>query len=757
MDVIEAMRAQIAADGDLGRTALSRRVCEELGFFDALGRPREMACRVALGELERRGLLELPERQTKVRGSLTTRMGGEVGIPCRPVRGTVEALGEIRLVEVSRAAGELSKLWNDIVAAYHYLGYKPLVGAQMRYLIQRENGDWLGALGFAAAARRLAARDRFIGWSEAEREKGLQLVVGNTRFVLLPWVEVKNLASCVLARAACQLPGDWHQRYGYAPVLLETFVDSERFAGTSYRAANWVEVGTTSGRGRQDRSHAAERAVKSGASEGCKRIFLYPLHSDWRLRLGVPERAEVPEDPTDWIEREFRDCDLGDPRRTRRLVSMARDFAKRPQASIPQACHGDAAKVKAAYRLMNNQEVTLPKLLEPHRKQTIARMAEERVVLSVQDTTSLNYTAHGFTEGLGPIGTRTSEAVGLIVHDTLAITPAGLTLGVLDAQVWARDWEDKDDGRSIEEKESVKWLRSYEVAAAAQAELKNTTVVCVGDREADLYELFALAAERVGGPALLVRASGDRCVSQEQGKLWAHMESQRLAGYRELVLPPRSRRPGKPAQPARTVNLEVRFAPVVLRPPAGKRALGKLRLFAVHARETNPLDPDDPIEWMLLTTVPVTNFDQACEKLDWYTQRWQIEVFHRTLKSGCRIEERQHRSAHTLTNCLAIDMVVAARILLLTWLGRTCPDLPCTIYFEDNQWKALYCYRNKTLVTPKQVPTIREVISWVAKLGGHLGRKCDGEPGTKSLWLGLPRMDDMAEMLAIFTTFHDDS
>jgi hypothetical protein len=136
-----------------------------------------------------------------------------------------------------------------------------------------------------------------------------------------------------------------------------------------------------------------------------------------------------------------------------------------------------------------------------------------------------------------------------------------------------------------------------------------------------------------------------------------------------------------------------------------------------------------------------------------YTTRWMIEVYHRTLKSGCRIEERQHHTARALENCLAIDMGIAARILHLTWIGRTCPDIPCTVYFENNQWKALYCFLNKTPKSPKHVPSIREFIGWVARLGGHLGRKGDGEPGTKSRWLGLPRMDDISEMYAVFSKF----
>jgi hypothetical protein len=739
---IDAIRARIEAEPDLGRTALSRLVCEDFDFRNARGQPRELACRLALRACEGRGFFQLPAAQSTVRQSMPARVESLVGFDQSPVRCSLEALGEVRLIPVVAADGWMSDLWNEMIAAHHYLGYTPLVGAQIRYVIESEHYGWLGAFGFAASARRLAARDRFIDWSERERRNGLQRVVSNARFLLLPWVQVKNLASHVIARVTRRLPEDWQSRYGYAPVLLETFVDAERFEGTCYRAANWIEVGESAGRGRQDRKRTAKKSRK--------RIFLYPLRTDWRTQLGIAERVSPPQSGDDWIEREFGGCKLGDPRRTRRLVSIVRDFYARPQASVPLACNGDVAKVKAAYRFMNSKKVTPAKLLHEHCRETIVRMGAERVVLAVQDTTTLNYTAHGLTEGIGPIGVRTSSAVGLIVHDTIAVTPTGLTLGVLDAQVWVRDWEEKNPNRPIEEKESVKWLRSYEVAARAQAQLKDTLVISTGDRESDIYELFALVSARQNGPALLVRANGDRYVDEEHQRLWAHMESQQVAGHRELVVPPRPARGSKPARVVRTARLAVRFATAVLQPPEGKKKLGKIRFFAVYAREENPLDPEDPIEWMLLTTVEVKTFEQACEKLDWYAERWQIEVYHRTLKSGCRIEQRQHHTERTLENCLAIDMVIAARILHLTWIGRTCPDLPCTIYFADNQWKALYCFLNKTPVAPKEEPAIREVIGWIAKLGGHLGRKCDGPPGTKALWIGLPRMDDIAEFFKVF-------
>lgn len=740
--VLRRIRSRIERSSKkLTRSELSREVCRWQGWRSANGSLREMACRLALLELERRGEVVLPARRSTVRTRLSPRV--EAGDHDESLRCELGDLGEIELIGVRASEDRgLSDFWNDVIARYHYLGYTPLVGAQRRYLIHSERYGCLGALGFSAAARRVRVRDQWIGWSDRSRAEHLQQVVSNTRFLILPWVQVRNLASRVLGLACRQVVADWEEIYGYAPVLLETFVEEGRHTGGCYRAANWVELGSTQGRGRQDREHCVR-----GTS---KRVFVYPLCEGWREQLGVEPAEE--EEEGDWAELELGTVRLNDERLRRRFVSIGRDFYSRPQATITEACGGNRAKIKAVYRFLDNDAVSLTRLLEPHHKQTLERMRGHPVVLAAQDTTSFNYSAHPLTEGLGPIGATTGGAIGLLLHDTLAVTPEGLALGVLDAQVWARDGEHKDDRRPIEDKESAKWLRSYEAAARAQADLKGTRVVSVGDREADLYELFAMARERLeaGGPDILVRARENRKLSDANGHLWETVTGETVAGTREITIPPR------PGKRARTARLSVRFREVVLRPPQGKTALGEMRLWAVHAIEEQPPAGVKGLEWMLLTSIEVKDFDAACEKLDWYAQRWMIEVFHRTLKSGCRIEERRLGTARRLENCLAIDMMVAARIMHLTWLSRTSPDLPCTIYFDDMQWKALYCFRHKTRTPPEDPPPMREVVRWIAKLGGYLGRKRDPPPGTQVLWKGIQRVDDIVETASVFTNFGAD-
>lgn len=271
---LERIRRLIAEDPTRNRAALSRVVCDELVWLRVDGRRKEMSCRVAMLRMARDGLLKLPAPERgngngRNRPRLTAASDPRPAVTC-----PVEALGELSLRSVADASE--SALWNEQIERYHYLGYKPLPGAQLRYMVFA-GSELLALLGFGAAAWKVAARDRFIGWSVEQRVQNLQRVVNNARFLILPWVRSRNLASRVLSLAARRLPHDWQLRYGHRPVLLETFVDRTRFEGTCYRAANWLRVGQTRGRGKLDRRHRHDLPVKD--------IWLYPLHRRFRSVL----------------------------------------------------------------------------------------------------------------------------------------------------------------------------------------------------------------------------------------------------------------------------------------------------------------------------------------------------------------------------------------------------------------------------------------------------------------------------------------
>lgn len=718
---------------DISRRLLSKSVCEWLDWRHPNGRLKDMSCRKALSQLQKTGHLQLPEA-VRIHPGIRQRAVQEP-LDRSPVVCTLQELGEVSLIQVENRLSEHARIWKALMAG-HYLGDR-LFCAGLRYLVHSSSHGWLGALAFSTAAFRVAARDLFIGWDDQTRQGNLDRVISNSRFYIHPSIQVPHLASHVLGKTLRRVQGDWQSRYGRTPLLVETFVEQGRFQGTSYRASNWLHVGTTAGRGRQDAAHAATLPPKE--------MYVYPLHRRWRELLGGSLRQE-PSLPVsgDWAVQEWGTAPLGDARLVERLITIGRDRYARPQANIPQTC-GSRAKTKAAYRFFENEMTTLHNLLAPHIEATTKRVAQEKVVLAVQDTTSLNYSAHPATENLGPIGSSPTGIDGLLLHSTLAVNTEGTPLGFLNAQCWARDpaefgQSNKRQNLPIETKESNKWLISFKATTTAAASCPDTTIVSVGDREADLYELFALAGKTPKAPFLLVRAKHDRTLKQEQKKLSDYLNDCPEAGVQEINVP----RQGK--RPARIARLSIRYGAITLAPPKQKPDEPELPIWVVHAEELDSAGEAEPLIWVLLTTVPTNSFEDACERLKWYTLRWNIEVFHRTLKSGCKIENRQLGSANRLEACLAIDMVVAWRIHHLTKLGRETPDVPCSVYFEEAQWKALAAFVTKNPVPPKEPPTLKEAIRMVATLGGFLGRKSDGDPGTQTLWLGLQRLDDITEM-----------
>jgi len=726
---------------DCSRRALAGELCARGGWISPSGQPATMAARKALAELTRAG--HLPAARQRPPPRRQVRPGPPVAAAA--IAGSLASLGPLEVILLPAGPSAWSRTWNELLDQHHYLGAGPLCGAQLRYLVRGAQGP-VAALAFSAAAWRVAARDQWIGWTDEQRREKLPWVVNNSRWLIPAHVQVPNLASHVLGRVLARLPADWQERYGYTPMLVETFVEHGRFHGGGYQAANWQAIGLTQGRGRQDRTHQGGLARKV--------LWVYPLRKDARERLRQAPAvrrlaprpsppAPVPVPPADWAEAEFGRAPLGDRRLVARACTLARAFYARPQAQLPEAC-GSAAATKAAYRFFEHPRVTLPALLESHYESTARRAAAEAVVLAVQDTTSLNYSTHPATERLGPIGAQLAGGpVGMLVHSTLALNAAGTPLGLLDVQSWTRDPDQfgrnhRRKQLAFEEKESVRWRRSLEALERRQAAWPNTRMVNVGDREADIYELFVWATEKPGRPALLVRAEHDRLLAEGQATLWAQVLAPAPAGELILQVPRRSNRL------QRIARLSVRFAAVALRPPYRQERLPPVQVWAVLAREESAPAGIEPLEWMLLTTLPVTDFAGATEKLRWYALRWGIEVFHRVLKSGCQVETRQLGTADSLESCLAIDLVVAWRIHHLTKLGRETPEVPCTVYFADHEWQALVAaVRRDAKAVPAEPPSLREATRMVASLGGFLGRKGDGEPGTQTLWLGLQRLDDI--------------
>lgn len=447
-----------------------------------------------------------------------------------------------------------------------------------------------------------------------------------------------------------------------------------------------------------------------------------------------------------WAENEFGAARLGDPRRTRRLVNIALARGLRPSTSLPQ-CFDSEAELDAMYDFCSNPHVAPEAILASHYQATARRLAGHRVVLVAQDSSYVDYTHHPATQGLGIL--HDDKHQGFLLHSSLALTPSRVPLGLLDQQIIYRDRADygkkhQRKQRPIEAKESYKWLVSLKSTAAVQAAHPDTLLVNMGDREADVYDVFACAATLQ--QAVLVRAAWNRAVEHNEKYLWDWIDTCKVAGHVVVHVPRQA------GQPARKARLSLRHGQVSLKPPCHRKAekLPAIPVYAVLGREEHPPAGQTAIEWLLLTTVPANDFTSAAERLEWYSCRWVIEIYHKVLKSGCKIEERQFEAAERLERYLAVDSVVAWRILGLTFQCRQTPEMSCEAFLEPEEWQALFCYIHKTPTAPQQPPTLKQVARWVAKLGGFLGRKGDGDPGVTVMWRGLQQLSDIVVMWRVF-------
>jgi len=455
---------------------------------------------------------------------------------------------------------------------------------------------------------------------------------------------------------------------------------------------------------------------------------------------------------------EFSNAELKDLRRTRRLGTVVAAMAKAPGLSISAAC-GGWSETMAAYRLLNCKHVTPAALLAPHRQAVVERCAQYACVAVSQDTTELDYSHMKETEGLGPLNEDYRR--GLFMHSLYVVSEDGLPLGLLDTGMLIRDDETFRTAAArkhlpIEEKESFRWVEGYRKTLELARTVPGCEVFSISDREGDIFEVFEawqLAVEE-GQPAeWIIRANQDRAltgmVEGDPAKLFAALAQAPVLGEIEFKI--RAKKGTKKVKGStvqtsrngRTVRQTIRAMKITPRPPERKgKKLKEVSFWAILAEETDPPEGEDPIRWVLLTSKEVTTLEEARRILNLYLRRWDIEVFHRVLKTGCRVERIQLKTVEALTCALVIYAVIAWRILYLTNLGRQCPDLACSCVFEEEEWKAACAVVRREKDAGE--PTLSEFIGIIGKLGGHLGRKGDGPPGPQSIWQGLARVRDFA-------------
>lgn len=428
-----------------------------------------------------------------------------------------------------------------------------------------------------------------------------------------------------------------------------------------------------------------------------------------------------------------------DPRNIHSLIYIEERLANNPGVSFSTAVGHDGRQ--ASHRICGNPDVSMNDLLAGHFQQTELRCQGYSTVLVAQDTTAMNFSTHRATTGLGPINTD-QNSLGFLLHPALAMTRAGQPLGLLYATAWVRDPEDfgKADSRrnrEYEERESRKWLDGLRGVEAALPDVAQ--VILLADREGDVFSY--LAAPRRPGLELIVRAAQPRNVEipgqlfaggQQHGSLFAAGAMASVVGEFHVMLP---RRPGKRAREA---DLEVRVTPVMILPPRHHRATDSKEpqlYWLVRATEGNPPEGEEPVDWVLLTTMEVTTLQEARQVIDDYLKRWMIERLNYILKSGFRVEKLQVDEGHALINTVALYLPVACRTLSLTHLARTAPETPAIEVLSEDELAVLSQQEGKP------IENVGEAVVAVAKLGGYRPYRGAPAPGVKSVWLGLRRLE----------------
>lgn len=415
-------------------------------------------------------------------------------------------------------------------------------------------------------------------------------------------------------------------------------------------------------------------------------------------------------------------------------------FSEKPTLSIPGACNG-WGETQAAYRFLAHEDIEGSDILAPHQQQTHARIREQAVVLCIEDTTELDFNGQQI-DGLGRLSYDAQR--GMYLHPTYAVTPQRVPLGVLNVQMWAREAKSAEGEKareqpkaSAKEKESVRWIKGYEHVAALAETMGTTRLVYVADREGDIMELMVTARDKGHSADWLIRSQHNRVLpAPEEEKLWATVEAQ--DSLAEICFALKSRRKGnkKDARKARPVSQQIFVKRVIL--PDGKG--GTVQAHCLIAKEIDPPAGEEAVVWRLLTNRDISTPEAAIELIDWYRARWEIEMLFDILKNGCRIEALQLSTRDRVECALALYLIVAWRIAHLMRMGRSCPDMDARLLFDLEEVQAAYLLAKKPL--PKSPPRLDDVIRLIAGLGGFLGRKSDGDPGAKTLWIGLQRLVD---------------
>lgn len=461
-----------------------------------------------------------------------------------------------------------------------------------------------------------------------------------------------------------------------------------------------------------------------------------------------------------WLERELRHVNFGDKRLIKRLIKTGTCIEGEASGSINQSCKG-WSDAKGAYRLFSNKKFDPAEVYSSHYQSTQERIKGKKFVFAVQDTSYLDFDSHLKTKGLGSISKAyTKHKMGLMLHSTLMLSIEGLPLGLSSQQCWSRTLrketaQEKSRRKyisSIEDKESYKWITALKETMNIIP--KGTEVITVGDRESDIFELL-WSCQELNSLFIVRNRQNRKFICSNMGKINLQTRLNQISEKKEIIIEVPKKKNGT----AREANIEIKYMSglIPIRSPSlygskkhDHKISDKVAVYVIRAKEINSPKGSEAIDWTLLTNIPVNSFEDAIEKIDWYKLRWKIEEYFRVLKSGCKIENARLATKERLEKLIALKSIIAFKILYLSKAAISNPEESCSKILTSKEWQALYIREHKTIIIPKDPPTIKQAIIWLGKLGGFMNRKSDKLPGTMTLWRGYENLKESMEMLCLF-------
>lgn len=738
------------------KKSLARHLCQKFSFIAPSGKHKIKSCEAVLGDFLKKKIITIPVIKACAAHTFTSMkiLKEELPLPIDMPDVVDSIKNEIEIILIDEKDSKKKLIWNTLIAKDHPLGTTRPSGYSIKYLITYKD-CYIGAACFSSSSFNLGDRMDWMGWSKAQSEEFKQQVINMSRFLIRREINCRNLASFLLSKLIKLIKVDFKERYGISPWVVESFIDTSSHIGTCYQAANWKFIGKSTGRGRNDKKNEYAKSIKD--------IYVYILDPSFREKGNFkPAKEEFPPlnvfanlTEKDFSKNEFAEIDLGDKRLEKRLIKIAETKANSPFLPFPKAAGGEKAEITAYYHFLKNgnKEISETSIMSGHKKATICRMRSYPTVLSIADSSDLNFSGLNETKGLGLIGKNkgSNGTLGIRLHSKICVTPEGLMLGSTYAEFSTRDKDTvqtkaERDSLPFNEKESYRWYKSLLDDLETSKKIPGTRIISVMDAETDSYNLLKFAHEHRENIGVVIRSTVNREIEGSELKLHDAVVAEKVAITIEAHIPAqRSRKatanlPARPYVKERTAILEIKYLDVEIQPPERHSRTGasQISITVIHVSEPNPPEGVEKIDWYLLTTEKVKNAQDAIRCLGYYKQRWKIEEFFKVGKSGVNIEDHKLNSYEKIKRALAIDLVIAARIMAITHLSRHHPELPANVAFNEPEVEMLSAVASKQprLKIPV-VKTVLEAIKIVAGLGGYLNRKSDPPPGTERIWAGL--------------------